>query len=163
MKNEINLESIIFSYIEQFKFLIFPDQWSSVFMDFSKNELLALIYLYRYRTSNMTDIAQFINSPLNTATGVITRLEKKEMVVRIRSSQDRRIVQLALTEKASRFIDKKIGEMGEYLSQIERVLTPDEKKAAVSIINKVSTVLMDNKSKTENNSGAKKIRKIEIE
>lgn len=31
-----NFESIIFNYIDEFKFLFFPDQWSNVFLDYSK-------------------------------------------------------------------------------------------------------------------------------
>lgn len=162
MKNEFNLESIIFSYIEQFKFLLFPDQWSIMFLDYSKNEVLALIYLYRYRTSNMTDIAEFINAPLNTATGVINRLEKKEMVERIRSKEDRRIVQLTLTDRALDFLSKQKTVIEDYMKKINDSLTDEEKTAAFNILSKVTDILKNSK-KTSSSDNTKKIRKIEIE
>jgi len=71
------IESIVFNYIDEFKVLFFPEQWSDIFLDFSKNEILALLFLYRRNNVNMTEIAEYIMAPLNTATGVISRLEKK--------------------------------------------------------------------------------------
>ena len=70
------IENIIFNYIDEFKVLFFPEQWSNIFLDFSKNEILALLFLYRKKNANMTEIAEYIMAPLNTATGVIARLEK---------------------------------------------------------------------------------------
>ena len=81
------IEEIIFNYIDEFKVLFFPQQWSNIFLDFSKNEILALLFLYRKKDANMTEIAEYIMAPLNTTTGVIARLEKKLMVERIRSER----------------------------------------------------------------------------
>ncbi|MCJ7688412.1 MAG: MarR family transcriptional regulator, partial [Clostridiaceae bacterium] len=99
------IEEIIFDYIDEFKILFFPEQWSDIFLDFSKNEILALLLLYRQRKANMTEIAEYIMAPLNTATGVVSRLEKKLMVERIRSVEDRRIVLITLTETARSIIE----------------------------------------------------------
>ncbi|MBK5241705.1 MarR family transcriptional regulator [Clostridium sp.] len=85
--------------------LFFPEQWSDIFLDFSKNEILTLLLLYRKKKANKTEIAEYIIAPLNTATVVISRLEKKLMVDRIRSVEDRRIVLITLTEAASSVIE----------------------------------------------------------
>ncbi|MDP4091301.1 MAG: MarR family transcriptional regulator, partial [Bacillota bacterium] len=113
-----DLESIFFNYIDELKFLFFPNKWSSVFLDYSKNEILALIYLYRYKNANMTEISEYINAPLNTTTGVVGRLEKKAMVERIRSEEDRRIVQIHLTEKAKDFLSREIEVIEYYFKKI---------------------------------------------
>ena len=99
------MESTVFNYIDEFKVLFFPEQWSDIFLDYSKNEILALLFLYRRKNANMTEIAEYIMAPLNTATGVIGRLEKKLMVERIRSAEDRRIVLITLTEAAHKVIE----------------------------------------------------------
>jgi DNA-binding MarR family transcriptional regulator len=159
----IDLEGIMFSYIEKFKFLLFPDQWSSAFLDYSKNEIMTILFLYRYKTANMTEISEFINSPLNTTTGVVNRLEKKAMVDRIRSSEDRRIVQIELTDKAVQFIteEKKVAE--KYIKRLYSMLTEEEKNAAFSIMNKITNLLQQGKESIKEGSEVKKIKRITIE
>jgi len=101
---DFNIESIIFKYIDKVKFLLFPDQWSSVFLDYSKNEILAMLLIYRKNKVNMSEVAEYINAPLNTATGVITRLEKKMIVERTRDTEDKWIVMINLTQNGQEFI-----------------------------------------------------------
>lgn len=158
----IDFEGIIFSYIDEFKFLIFPDKWNSAFMDYSKNEIMVLIFLYRCKTANMTEISKYINAPLNTTTGVINRLEKKNMIERIRSKEDRRIVEIILTSKGSEFIDKEKGTILRFAKTIYTKLTDDEKAAAVSIFSKVKNVLMEDMHSKDTKSSGKKIKKITI-
>jgi Transcriptional regulators len=158
-----NLEDMIFSYIDEFKFLFFPDQWSRIFLDYSKNEILAMLFLYRSKTANMTEISEYINAPLNTTTGVIGRLEKKEMVERIRSIEDRRIVQIVLTAKAMEFINKEKEIIGFYSGKIYEALTDEEKKAAFNIIRKVIGVLQQGRDKQNIGTSEKKVRRINIE
>lgn len=159
----IDIEGIIFSYIEQFKFLFFPNQWNSAFLDYSKNEIMAILFLYRYKTANMTEISEFINSPLNTTTGVINRLEKKEMVERIRSLEDRRIVQIELTDKALQFINEEKVVAEKFIKRLYSMLTEEEKNAAFSIISKITTLLQQGKDGNKENSDIKKIKRILIE
>ena len=158
------IENIIFNYIDEFKILFFPQQWSDIFLDFSKNEILALLLLYRTKNANMTEIAEYIMAPLNTATGVIARLEKKLMVERIRSEEDRRIVLITLTEVASKVIEKEKAMITKYLIEIYGRLTPEEISSALSIYNKVLGVFKEGIDPIkEQESPAKKLRKIIIE
>lgn len=162
---EINkIEKIIFDHIDEFKVLFFPEQWSDIFLDFSKNEILALLLLYRKKNANMTEIAEYIIAPLNTATGVIARLEKKLMVQRIRSTQDRRIVLITLTDAASTLIEKEKDMITKYLIKIYGKLTPEEISSALSIYNKVLGVFKEGvKEVKEEEIPVKKLRKIIIE
>lgn len=69
---EVNfLEDMLFKYIDEFKILFFPEQWANVFLECSKNEILTLLLIYRKYSVNMTEVADYIGAPLNTATGVI--------------------------------------------------------------------------------------------
>lgn len=164
LDRSIDFESIIFSYIEEFKFLFFPDQWGGLFADYSKNEILILLFLYRYNTANMTELSEFINAPLNTSTGVVGRLEKKEMAERVRSTEDRRVVQIVLTGKAKEIIDKEKEIIEHYFKEIYEMLTDDEKNTARSIIKKVVEVLHKgiNNPKGEDTE-IKKVRRIIVE
>ena len=158
------IESIVFNYIDEFKVLFFPEQWSDIFLDYSKNEILALLFLYRNNNANMTEIAEYIMAPLNTATGVIARLEKKLMVERIRSVQDRRIVEITLTQVAVIVIEKEKTMITKYLIKIYGTLTEDEISSALSIYKKVLGVFKEDKNLVkEEKIPAKKIKKIIIE
>jgi len=155
---------LIFDYINEFKFLLSPDQWSNVFLDYSKNEVLVLLFLYRKKNANMTEIADYINSPLNTATGVVARLEKKLMVERQRGNEDRRVVNIVLTKQAEEFIGQEIKYIGHYFNEVYKELTQEEKTAAISIYNKVLAVLRKSKQESVSKGDpAKKVKRIIIE
>lgn len=158
------MESIIFDYIDQLKFLFLPEQWSSVFLDYSKNEILVMIYLYRRQTANMTELSEYITSPLNTVTGVVSRLEKRNMVERVRGNEDRRVVNIILTPAAKAFLEEVKKLMIYYLDEIYKLLTDDEKAAGISIINKVISILKNGKPgpNSEGNS-PKRVRRIQID
>jgi len=158
------IENIIFNYIDEFKVLFFPEQWSDLFLDFSKNEILALLFLYRKKNANMTEISEYIIAPLNTTTGVISRLEKKLMVERIRSAEDRRIVLITLTEAANVVIEMEKAMITKYIIKIYGKLTEDEISSALSIYKKVIGVFKDGlNSVNEEEIPVKKIKKITIE
>ncbi|MHB8062157.1 MAG: MarR family transcriptional regulator [Ruminiclostridium sp.] len=163
-KEGFDFEAIIFDYIDEFKFLLFPDQWSSVFLDYSKNEVLALLFLYKNKTANMTEIAEYITAPLNTTTGVIGRLEKKLMVERTRGNEDRRVVNIVLTKTAEEFIDHEKKLIEYYFKEVYKTLTVEEKTAALSIFSKVVTVLKKGeKGLNGEDKAAKKVKRIIIE
>lgn len=161
---EYNIDALIYDYIDEFKFLLFPDQWSTVFLDYSKNEILVLLYLYRKKTANMTEISEYICAPLNTATGVVGRLEQKKMVERIRGNEDRRVVNIVLTPVAETFINEEKGLLSSYFRQIFNLLTEEEKAAGLSIVNKVVDVLKKGKEKPDKiQNMEKKVKRITIE
>lgn len=157
-------ETIIFEYIDQLKFIFFPDQWSSAFLDYSKNEILALIFLYRNNSVNMTEISAYINAPLNTTTGVVSRLEKKQMVERRRDDKDRRIVNIVLTEKAYDFISKEKKTIEHYFNEVYKQLTDEEKRAVYSVFTKAISALKKDRNEINNeNKKVNKIKRIIIE
>lgn len=158
-----DLETVIFDYIDELKFLCFPDQWGGALFDYSKNELLTLIFLYRRKNANMTEIAEYINAPLNTATGVVSRLEKKHMLDRIRDTQDRRVVNIVLTEKAEDFINEEKKLIDYYFKQVYSLLTEEERLAAAGVFKKVVSVLKSGKNTKEDNKKVKKIKRITVE
>ncbi len=163
-RNELGYETIIFEYIDELKFLFFPDKWSSVFLDYSKNEILVLLLLYRNKKANMTEIAEYICSPLNTATGVVARLEKKLMVERLRDKEDRRVVNIVLTKGAEDFIEQEKRTISHYFEEVVRILSYEEKKAALSIFRKVASVLQQDKSnKVNDNKTETRVKRIIIE
>lgn len=160
---DIDFEGMIFSYIDEFKFLMFPDKWSSIFLEYSKNEIMVLLFLYRSKTANMTEISKYINAPLNTTTGVVGRLEKKKIVERVRSKEDRRIVEIVLTSSGNEFINKEMKNVFGFVKAIYEKLTEEERITALSIFRKVTEVLMQDVHLKDEKGSTKKIRKINID
>ena len=141
MEEKRTIETLFFQYIDQVKFLFFPEEWGSMFLDYSKNEIFTLLLVYREKSVNMTRIAEYMQAPLNTATGVVARLEKKGMLKRERSPYDKRVVTIELTEKGNDFFKKVMDELSYYGEEIFGSLTEEEKETAFKVIDKVMKIL----------------------
>jgi DNA-binding MarR family transcriptional regulator len=71
----------------------------------SREEIRALILLRSSGRTIMTDFASELGVPLSTATHTIDRLVRKGLVMRIRSEQDRRVVQVEMSPAGRAFQD----------------------------------------------------------
>lgn len=163
-KDEMKIESLIFNYIDEFKHLFFNGKKISFLLDYSKNEILAIMFMYRKKVCNVSEIAQYLESPLNTATGVVNRLEKKEIVKRRRDEKDKRVVKIILTDKGEELCTHERKLIASYITRVNNALTDEEKVEAIEIINKViKSIKADEKEKTEGKAPIKRIRKIKIE
>ena len=67
-------------------------------LELSREEVRALILLRSSGRSIMSDFAGALGIPLSTATHTIDRLVHKGLVLRVRSDQDRRVVQVEMSE-----------------------------------------------------------------
>lgn len=160
-----NVESIIFAYIDKFKFLFFPEKWSSVFLDFSKNEILAILLIYKNEQVSMGEVAEYISAPLNTATGVISRLEKKKIIERKRDLEDKRIVRISFTEEGKEFIKNQMKTIEYYFKETYKILTQEEIESLLSVVNKAIHTLKTKDYRDEDNIEIKpkKVKRINIE
>ncbi|MCR5177537.1 MAG: MarR family transcriptional regulator [Lachnospiraceae bacterium] len=147
-------------YIEEIKDLLSADLWGNIFLNCSKNEVLIFWLLYRKREVNMSEIAEYIHVPLNTATGIVGRMEKSGLIERTRSEQDKRIVLIRFSDKGMAQFKRLISELMSYGMEVLGSLTSDELKLLESMMTKVKDVLKQQKKK-ENT--AKKVRRITIE
>lgn len=151
---------IIVDYIEEVKELLSSDLWENIFLNCSKNEVLIFWLLYQRGEVNMTEIAEYIHIPLNTATGIIDRMEKKELVARTRSKEDKRVVLVGFSEKGMTQFQNLINEMLYYGTKVMSSLTGEEMQLFYKISAKVMEVLRQEKKKE---SIPKKVRRITIE
>ena len=46
-ENNFDFETIVFKVVDEVKSLLSPEKWNSELLDCSKNEVLALFYIYR--------------------------------------------------------------------------------------------------------------------
>lgn len=153
-------EEGVYAYVEQIKELISSDLWGNLLLDCSKNEILVLWFLYRQHEVNMTQIAEYIHVPLNTATGIVARMEKKKLLVRVRSEQDKRVVLIRLEQEGSEQIQKIMKEVFFYIHSVLDKF--DEQEIAVLV--KLGKVLMEvmEERKQQDSKKTSKVRKITI-
>ncbi|MBB2184403.1 MarR family transcriptional regulator [Lachnospiraceae bacterium MD1] len=159
-----SLEEIIFQFIDQCKFLFFPEQWNNTFLDYSKNETFTLFLIYRKGTVNMTEIADYLGVPLNTVTGIVSRLEKKNVIIRQRDLIDKRIVTVSMSSYGKDTLKQQLNELGQYFTLVLSRLTDDELDSAIKIIRKIFDILQDGTLFLKQEPPtAKKVKRIPIE
>ncbi len=155
-----NLEETMFDMIDQIKILFSEDIWENILLNCTKNEMFVLMWLYRNDEVNMSSIAQYLNVPLNTATGIVSRMEKKDMIKRVRSNTDKRVVTIEMTDQGLGQIDLI---MREYLKYGQRILK-DLSLEEIHLLNKLLTKVVDllQHAGEEEVQAKKQIRKIQI-
>ena len=97
-------EGMLWEFVDAVKDAFSSERWQGVLMDCSKNELLALVHVYRAGETSMSRIAEYVGVPLNTATGIANRLEKRGLVRRWRSEQDKRVMVVRITDEGKQQI-----------------------------------------------------------
>ncbi len=147
-------------YIDEIKELLSSDLWGNIFLNCSKNEVLIFWLLFQKSEVNMSEIADYIHVPLNTATGIVSRMEKGGLIERTRSEQDKRIVLIRFSDKGMAQFNTLVGELMGYATKIMSEFTPQEIQLMNSMMTKVRDVLKNEKKKEEN---VKKVRRIVID
>lgn len=149
----------VIAYIEEVKELLSADIWGNIFMDCSKNEVLVFWLLYQKGEVNMTEIAEYIHVPLNTATGIINRMEKNELILRTRSNEDKRVVLIGFSDKGMAQFQKLVNELMYYGTKVIGSFTKEEMALFVKMTSKVKDILKEERR----DETLKSVRKITIE
>jgi MarR family transcriptional regulator, organic hydroperoxide resistance regulator len=145
-------ESEILKYVDHIRYLMSEQMWQNVLLDCSKNELFILWLLYRQNEANMTQIADYINVPLNTATGIINRMEKRELVVRERNTQDKRVVTIRMGEKGSAQMNAVITEFMYYAKKVVESFTTQEIELLFRMLGKLSDIMREERKQEKETS-----------
>jgi MarR family transcriptional regulator, organic hydroperoxide resistance regulator len=152
---------LIFNSIKKF---IFPEEWLQVDLALSKQEVFALLLLERRGEIIMSEIADYVNVPMSTATGIVDRLVKNNYLDRNRSDSDRRVVMIRLAEKGKLLVDQIKNLGSQYIESISNSLTDEERVFLLKIITKIIAVINEKSvSIRESNASENKLTKIEIE
>ncbi|MCR5799310.1 MAG: MarR family transcriptional regulator [Lachnospiraceae bacterium] len=144
-------------YIDDIKELLSADIWESIFLNFTKNEILVFWLLYQKKEVNMTEIAEYIHVPLNTATGIVNRMEKNDLIIRNRSTVDKRVVLIELSQKGNEHFEKLLFTITHYGIKVMNALTKEEMELFAKMTGKVLEVLREEKIKEKTKTGIKKI------
>lgn len=162
-------EQEIYQFIDKIKDLLSPQIWDNILLDCSKNEILILWLLYRRGTVNMSQIAEYIHVPLNTATGIVARMEKRELVIRERSAEDKRIVFIRSGTKGTEQMQAMIKEFMHYGTLLMANFSQEEIILLLKMIDKLMGIMETESQNRIEDSAAEKdlgkstVRRIIIE
>lgn len=158
------LEGAIWDFFDASKGLLAAERWQSVLMDCSKNELLALVHVYRAGETTMSCIADYVGVPLNTATGIANRLERRGLVERWRSEQDKRVVSVRITEQGKQQVSGVMENVGELAGALFGDLTDEEQRVFLRVLGRIPELLAREAGAAKTaGAGRKGVKRIAIE
>ena len=111
---------------------------SAVREKLSWQELRALRAVGRQDCCVMSGLADAICLSLSSATGLIDRLVHKKLVKRDRSSEDRRVVQVELTEQGRELHEEAMAAPVEFARGLLKGLNSEEQEALLGLFRKIS-------------------------
>ena len=98
-------------------------------------QFVALQWLREIGDMTIGDLSNKMYLAFSTTTDLVDRMEKNELVVRVKDPNDRRVVRIHLLEEGERIIDEVIKKRQEYLEGIMYNFTDEE-------IEQLNTMLM---------------------
>ena len=102
-------------------------------------QLTVLKGLEQIGSLSLTELSERIRAQNSTVTGIIDRMEREGLVVRERSTEDRRVVQIRLTEKGAEIAKDISVEPMEVFREALKTLTGAEVKELLRILKKVAS------------------------
>jgi DNA-binding MarR family transcriptional regulator len=150
--------------VDTFKKLLYPGEWIDIDLSLSKTELFTLLQTERNGEIIMSQIADYINIPMSTATGLVERLVKKGYLKRARSESDRRVVTIQLTDAGKKITAEIRETIGSYIKLVLDDLTEEEKNILLGLFDKITGILSRKRMAAGNlTTGGSVLKKIEIE
>lgn len=111
-------------------------QWQNVNTDYTRTEKMIIFVLRDKGKRNMGQLSSTLNIPNSTANFIIKKLKKNDLVKTVQNSEDKRIVEVSLTEKGQiaaeeilENIDLRLKKLFEKIEQhLQKTMTSEEMK-----------------------------------
>jgi MarR family 2-MHQ and catechol resistance regulon transcriptional repressor len=107
-------------------------------VELSMQELRVVEFLGDRGPRIMREVAEFLPLAVNSVTTLIDNLEKKRLVRRQRSEEDRRVVHVGLTESGKAAYNAAIEEKKRLLRSMLNALTEDEQEIFMVLFRKIA-------------------------
>lgn len=102
--------------------------------DLTLLQLQALVYIKKNKQTTMSDLANQFAISLPTATALSDKLIKVGYAQRTRSTTDRRVVYLALTDKGTQLLQKALKQRNTKIEHMLGFLAEDKKEQLLEIL-----------------------------
>lgn len=112
-------------------------------IDFSREDIRAMIALSTSAPRTMGDLAQSLDVPHSTATHTVGRLVDRGLVVRVRSRADRRVVEVDLSKKGKQIQECLRSQRLELAREWLTPLSRGEREIFLELMEKITTSFRD--------------------
>ncbi|KPU27810.1 transcriptional regulator [Caloranaerobacter sp. TR13] len=97
----------------------------------------ALQYLIREGNLTIGDLSEKMSLAYSTITDLIDRMEKNDLVIRVRDDKDRRVVRIKVLDKGFEILKKVLNKRIDYLEKKLNFFTEEEKQFLVESLEKL--------------------------
>lgn len=111
---------------------------SSLDGDLSVQEVKLIELIGRREYCIMREIADHLHVAVSTVTALVDRLEKKEIVMRKRTDEDRRIIRVLLTRSGNKLFQSHVEELLNLCRGVLRSLNDNEQVIYLSLAKKIA-------------------------
>jgi DNA-binding MarR family transcriptional regulator len=101
-------------------------------------QLTVLKMLESFGDLSLSELSERIRAQNSTVTGIIDRMEQASLVVRVRSTEDRRVFKIKLTDKGAKIARNIAVEPMEIFRSALAALSPAEVRDLLRILNKIA-------------------------
>ena len=100
-------------------------------------EIFALESLGERPWISMSELSAILNTAANTTTGIVDRMVRRDLFLRRQSEKDRRVVEIALTEKGQEVYQAYLALHQDYIEGLMVALTQEETEQYAALIEKL--------------------------
>ncbi|WP_274649353.1 MarR family winged helix-turn-helix transcriptional regulator [Paenibacillus humicola] len=130
----------------------------------NRSELTALLVLHFRGQLTMSALASHLGVPLSTATSLVKRLVRKELVDRRQSAKDQRVMLVELTGEGLELAMQVKAVMDGMLARIQSALSQEELEQLLSLaVKALRAVQSKGSDETKGTSTNASLRRIEID
>jgi DNA-binding MarR family transcriptional regulator len=87
----------------------------------------------------MSDLAECAGTSQASLTGIVDRLEERELVERVRTAEDRRVVEVALTTRGREQMDRSNAAMLGRIAEVVEPLSTAERRQFLALLRKITS------------------------
>ena len=106
-------------------------------------QMHALIFLHHNESVSMSDIASHFKIELPSATSLVEKLHKKDLIVRSEDKNDRRLVVISLSEEGKKLVKQAMADRRKKLENMLNFFTDKERSELLNILKKLYTRLQE--------------------
>lgn len=106
--------------------------------DISKRDFSIIVFVGKQEEVIMRDIAQFLNIPMSTCTGIVDKLVEKGHLRRFHSDEDRRIIKVSLSKSGKNSFHLMETSLYNLGSTMLSDLTAKEQESLIALLEKVT-------------------------
>ncbi|KAB8134692.1 MarR family transcriptional regulator [Gracilibacillus oryzae] len=109
-------------------------------------QFVAVQFLLEYGDLTLGELSHKINLAFSTTTDLVDRMERNDIVVRVKDSKDRRVVRIHLLDKGKEIIKEVVEKRREYLGEVLMHVSDDDIRDLSRLLHILHYEMRENKN-----------------